>query len=132
MAPYAVSKAGVEAFGRALRVELAHHGASASVAYFGHIDTAMTRHTFADPLAERLEATMPRWLLKPIGPDVAAAAIVRGIARRAPRVIAPRRWHALSLLRGLLNPLLDRRFARHVELRAVVRDGDAPQLTTVS
>src|SRR3954454_23315417 len=33
--PYAISKAGVEQMGRALRAELAHHGASASVAYFG-------------------------------------------------------------------------------------------------
>ncbi len=33
--PYAVAKAGVESLGRALRVELAPHGASATVAYFG-------------------------------------------------------------------------------------------------
>jgi NAD(P)-dependent dehydrogenase (short-subunit alcohol dehydrogenase family) len=124
MAPYAVSKAGVEAFGRALRVELAHHGASASVAYFGYIDTAMTRDTIADPLAERLEATAPRWLLKPVGPDVAAAAIVRGIARRAPRIIAPRRWTPLSVLRGLVNPFIDRRAERDADIQAVVRDGD--------
>ena len=38
--PYAMSKAGVEQLGRALRVELAQHGAGASVAYFGFIDTA--------------------------------------------------------------------------------------------
>jgi NAD(P)-dependent dehydrogenase (short-subunit alcohol dehydrogenase family) len=37
---YAVAKAGVEQLGRALRVELAQHGASANVAYFGFIDTA--------------------------------------------------------------------------------------------
>src|SRR5689334_22752497 len=35
MAPYAMSKAGVEQFGRAVRGELVQHGASASVAYFG-------------------------------------------------------------------------------------------------
>ena len=39
--PYAMSKAAVEQLGRALRVELAQHGASASVAYFGFIDTEM-------------------------------------------------------------------------------------------
>ena len=37
--PYAVAKAGVESLGRALRVELAPHGASATVAYFGWVDT---------------------------------------------------------------------------------------------
>ena len=39
--PYAMSKAAVEQLGRALRVELVQHGASASVAYFGFIDTEM-------------------------------------------------------------------------------------------
>jgi NAD(P)-dependent dehydrogenase (short-subunit alcohol dehydrogenase family) len=33
LAPYAITKAGVEQFGRALRAELVQHGASASVAY---------------------------------------------------------------------------------------------------
>src|SRR5207245_7130108 len=39
MIPYAMAKAGVEQLGRALRVELIPHGANASVAYFGFIDT---------------------------------------------------------------------------------------------
>src|SRR3989440_11763705 len=38
---YAMSKAAVEQFGRALRAELAQHGASASVAYFGFTDTEL-------------------------------------------------------------------------------------------
>ncbi len=42
---YAMSKCGV-VFGRALRVELAQHGAGASVAYFGFIDTAMVQHRY--------------------------------------------------------------------------------------
>src|SRR6478609_2774589 len=49
--PYAMSKAAVEQFGRALRTELAQHGASASVAYFGFIDTELLRRAIdADPL----------------------------------------------------------------------------------
>lgn len=124
LAPYAVAKAGVEQFGRALRAELAHHGASASVAYFGHIDTSMTRDGFSDPLGERLKATFPQLLMRPVGPEAAAAAVVRGIERRAPRIIAPRRWVPLSVLRGLVNPLLDRRAERHPQIQAVVRDAD--------
>jgi len=124
MAPYAVSKAGVEQFGRALRTELAHTGASASVAYFGHIRTAMTRDAFLEPLGERLKAASPRWLMAPIGPEAAAAAIVGGIERRAARIIAPRRWAPLSTLRGLINPLLDRRAGRHAQIQALVRDAD--------
>ncbi len=125
LAPYAVAKAGVEQLGRALRAELARHGASAGVAYFGMIDTPMTQDGFGDDLGERFKATFPRWLLKPVGPDVAAAAVVRGIERRAARTIAPRRWVALSLLRGLLNPLLDRRAERNAAIQRVVADADA-------
>ena len=49
---YAMSKAGVEQLGRALRVELAQHGAGASVAYFGFIDTEMVHQGLdRDPVA---------------------------------------------------------------------------------
>ena len=48
---YAMSKAAVEQLGRALRVELAPHGASAGVGYFGFVDTAMVRGAFEDPIA---------------------------------------------------------------------------------
>ena len=54
-APYAMAKAGVEQLGRALRVELAQHGAGASVAYFGFIDTEMVHRSIdQDPLADLL------------------------------------------------------------------------------
>src|SRR6059058_2371164 len=60
-APYAMAKAGVEQLGRALRVELKPHGASASVAYFGYIDTEMVHQAIdADPLVDRMNATAPK------------------------------------------------------------------------
>ena len=40
---------------------------------------------------------------------VAGEAIVRGIERRQPRIIRPRRWTVMSVLRGILNPLSDAR-----------------------
>ena len=43
-APYAVSKAGVEQLGRALRTELAIHGATAGVLYPGWVQTHPPRH----------------------------------------------------------------------------------------
>jgi NAD(P)-dependent dehydrogenase (short-subunit alcohol dehydrogenase family) len=43
LSPYAVAKAGVEQLGRALRAELTPHGASATVAYFGFVDTRMVQ-----------------------------------------------------------------------------------------
>lgn len=120
-APYAMSKAAVEQLGRALRVELAPHGASASVAYFGFIDTAMVRQALdSDPLAEEMIAILPKPLRKRLQPQQAGAAVVRGIERRKPRIIIPRRWTALSVLRGVLNPLIDARLERHAGTQAVV------------
>ena len=119
-----MSKAGVEALGRALRVELAPHGASAGVAYFGFIDTDMVRDAFADPIAQRAEAAFPNWLTKRLTPDIAGATIVNGIERRAPRMIAPRWWGAWSALRGLVNPVFDRAALRDHEIAAAIREGE--------
>jgi NAD(P)-dependent dehydrogenase (short-subunit alcohol dehydrogenase family) len=119
--PYAISKAGVEQFGRALRVELAPHGASASVAYFGFIDTEMVHRAIdADPLTDSMQATFPRVLHKRLAPAVAGAAIVDGIEHRRPRIIRPRRWTVLSVLRGILNPLSDARMEREAALQGIV------------
>jgi NAD(P)-dependent dehydrogenase (short-subunit alcohol dehydrogenase family) len=124
---YAVSKAGVEQLGRALRVALAPHGASASVAYFGFIDTEMTRIFDTDPLLQRYQDIMPRVLMRRVPPATAGEAIARGIERRSPRIVAPRAWRAYSALRGILNPLLDARMERDERLLPLLRDGDRPQ-----
>src|SRR5947207_13926807 len=63
--PYAMSKAAVEQFGRALRVELVQHGASASVAYFGFSDTEMVKRALdGDDLADRMTQRLPKPLHK--------------------------------------------------------------------
>jgi NAD(P)-dependent dehydrogenase (short-subunit alcohol dehydrogenase family) len=123
--PYAVAKPGVEALGRALRVELAPHGASATVAYFGWVDTKMVQDAFDQPNGGRLSELAPAFLLKRITPDEAAAAFVRGIEERAPRVFAPKWWRYVSAFRGLINPLLDKRMERDAKTQALVRDLDA-------
>jgi NAD(P)-dependent dehydrogenase (short-subunit alcohol dehydrogenase family) len=133
--PYAMSKAGVEQLGRALRVELAQHGAGASVAYFGFIDTAMVHQALDDdPLGSRLKEAQPAWLMKRLQPAAAGKAIVAGIERRAPRIIRPRRWAAFSVLRGIVNPLLDRSMTRQAEIQDIAREldkrGDEEQTTT--
>ena len=133
--PYAMSKAGVEQLGRALRVELAQHGAGASVAYFGFIDTAMVHQALDDdPLGSRLKEAQPAWLMKRLQPAAAGKAIVAGIERRAPRIIRPRRWAAFSVLRGIVNPLLDRSMTRQAEIQDIAREldkrSDEEQTTT--
>lgn len=125
---YAMSKAAVEQFGRALRVELVQHGASASVAYFGFIDTEMVHRAMdADPVVDSMLATYPRLLRKRLQPVVAGEAIATGIERRAPRIIRPRRWVVMSMLRGILNPLIDIRMERDATVQAAARELDSRQ-----
>ena len=124
--PYAMAKAGVEQLGRALRVELVQHGASASVAYFGFIDTEMVHQAIdRDPLAPTMFENMPRVLRKRLQPSAAGEAIVRGIERRQPRIIRPRRWTALSVLRGIAGPLGDKQLERNAATQDVLRALDA-------
>jgi hypothetical protein len=56
---------------------------------------------------------------------VAGKGIVRGIERRQPRVIRPHRWTVLSVLRGIINPLMDRQMERDAELQAITRELDS-------
>src|SRR3954454_1413126 len=76
--PYAVAKAGVESLGRSLRTELTPLGASASVAYFGWVDTRMVQDAVARPHSERLQEGLPEWFSRRIPPSAAGAAIVAG------------------------------------------------------
>jgi NAD(P)-dependent dehydrogenase (short-subunit alcohol dehydrogenase family) len=124
---YATAKAGVEAMGRSLRAEIAPLGASATVAYFGFIDTKMVQDAFDDPIADRFADYLPNFATRRLPPSAAGAAIVRGVERRSPRVIAPTWWRAASVLRGIVNPLIDRRLERDPDLHEFLREADRPR-----
>jgi len=123
MANYAMAKAGAEAFANSLRQELAPQGTAVGCAYFGFIDTDMVHRTIdADPLADRMLATYPKALHKRLSPEAAGTAIATGIERRAARIVLPRRWASLSMLRGVLNPLVDERLRRDPKVQALLRE----------
>lgn len=118
-ASYAVSKAGVEQLGRAMRVELAQHGVTVGVAYFGFIGTDMVETAFARPSAALLRKAFPAFLTRPAPLGTATAALLRGIEHRSPRIITPG-WVRLALvLRGPLGGL-DRILAADRRVRAAV------------
>jgi NAD(P)-dependent dehydrogenase (short-subunit alcohol dehydrogenase family) len=123
-AAYAMSKAGVEQFGRALRAELAPHGATAGVLYPGWTNTPIIKPVFGGNAiaTEMLNRAYPRSLRTPISPERVAAATIRGIERRSAQIIVPRRWIPIAALRGILNPLFDRATERDPELRQLVLD----------
>jgi NAD(P)-dependent dehydrogenase (short-subunit alcohol dehydrogenase family) len=100
---YAASKAGVEAFGRALRIELDPTRVGVGIAYFGVIDTGMIHGTSASSGISDLLAVLPSFAAKPAPVRAAGAAIVSGIERRARRVYAP--WYARWML-DLRTPVL--------------------------
>src|SRR5215203_2141872 len=129
--PYAAAKSGVETLGRALRVELRPHGASASVAYFGWVDTKLVQDSFDQEDSDRIKELSPEWLLKRITPEEAGAGLVRGIEERAPRIFVPKWWRYVSALRGVVNPLLDKRMETDEKTRALVRDLDAESVDAV-
>jgi NAD(P)-dependent dehydrogenase (short-subunit alcohol dehydrogenase family) len=118
--PYAVSKAAVEQLGRALRVELAPHGAGVTVVYPGFADTKMVRDAFTDPVAAGFQELAPGFVMRRISPALVAERIVDGVERRAARVVVPR-WFALySALRGILNPLMEAGMVRDRRVRELV------------
>lgn len=125
-APYAMAKAGVEALGRALRVELAIHGAGATVAHFGFVDTVMVKEGFdEDPLGPALLEMLPAFMTRRITPAQAAEALVAGIEKRAPRVIAPSWWRLPYFLRGLLGPAVDWASTKDKRIAQALRDVEA-------
>ncbi len=122
MGPYTTAKAGVEAFSDALRIELAAHGAAVGCAYFGFLDTDLVKAGFALPSARRMSERLPGFLVNPAPLSTAIDAIERGVGGRSARVWAPRWVGPMLYLRGLLQPLTERRALSNMEeLRESVR-----------
>jgi NAD(P)-dependent dehydrogenase (short-subunit alcohol dehydrogenase family) len=105
---YSTAKAGVEALSDALRLETLPSGARVGCAYFGFIDTDLVRGGFAGPSSQAARSQMPGFIGKPAPLSKAIDAIEDGIERRAARVWAPRWLGPMLVLRGLVQPLIER------------------------
>jgi NAD(P)-dependent dehydrogenase (short-subunit alcohol dehydrogenase family) len=124
MGPYATAKAGVEALSDCLRQELALTGARVGCAYFGFIDTDLVRAGFEEPSAQVMRKEMPSFLTKTAPLPVAIDAIERGVERRKARVWAPRFVGPALALRGILQPLTERRAMKSKHLPEALRLAD--------
>jgi NAD(P)-dependent dehydrogenase (short-subunit alcohol dehydrogenase family) len=126
---YGVSKAGVEALGRALRIELAPTGTRVGVAYFAVIDTELVRDaTSQEPIARTRGVTsvpISGMVDRPVPVAAAARAIVRGIERRSSKVYAPWWVPVLLATRGFQGPI-EALLARSPALRDAVRTSPSP------
>jgi NAD(P)-dependent dehydrogenase (short-subunit alcohol dehydrogenase family) len=106
---YAASKAGLEALLDVLRQEVAHLGVDVGVAYFSWIDTDMVRGAEeAHPEFAQMRAELKGPLARTLPVGAAGEAIARGVAERAPRVVAPRWISAVRRARGLIPELVAR------------------------
>jgi NAD(P)-dependent dehydrogenase (short-subunit alcohol dehydrogenase family) len=112
---YSTAKAGVEALSDALRLETLPSGAHVGCAYFGFIDTDLVRGGFAGPSGQAARSQMPGFIGKPAPVAKAIDAIEDGIERRAARIWAPRWVGPMLLLRGLVQPIIDRGVLRDLK-----------------
>jgi NAD(P)-dependent dehydrogenase (short-subunit alcohol dehydrogenase family) len=131
MAAYTASKAGVEAFGDALRAELAPTGTKVGVAYFSFLDTDMVRRGFDRPSARRGREQMPGFgRVAPLSAGIDA--IERGIERRARFVYAPREVGPIIWLRSVVQPLVELGIRRNRGFEETLRlaEAEATELTT--
>lgn len=121
---YSSAKAAVENFAIGLGVELAPDGVDVGTTFFGFIDTALVREGLSSSGAQKLLGTLPGFIARPVGPERAAAAVVKGIERRARFISAPRFVRPVFALRGVLVAPLAARQRRDAKVAEAVRVAD--------
>ena len=118
MIAYNASKAGVEHFASALRLEVDHHGVGVGSAHMSWIDTPLVRDAKADlsSFREMLKA-LPAPLAKTIPVQRCVNAFVAGLEQRKRRVYVPR-WVALL---AWCKPLITTPFGERESLKQAPR-----------
>ena len=112
LSAYNASKAGVEHFANALRLEVKHEGVDVGSAHMSWVDTPMVRDAKADlGTFERTLASLPGPLSRTTSVESCAAAFVAGIEGRRRHVYVPGWVRALKQARNLLNSSVGERQA---------------------
>jgi NAD(P)-dependent dehydrogenase (short-subunit alcohol dehydrogenase family) len=103
LAAYSASKAGVEAFGNALRLEVAHKGVRVGTVHPSWIDTDLVRDQKAEsPSFRGMLDELPWPMGQTTSVDECVTAIVAGIERRKRKVFVPREVGIVSALRTVV------------------------------
>jgi NAD(P)-dependent dehydrogenase (short-subunit alcohol dehydrogenase family) len=132
MAAYCAAKAGVEHFGNALRLEVAHRGVAVGTAHPSWVDTDLVRDSVTD--LESFRRTLRR-IPGPLGRLTSvqdcAESFVDGIVRRRRRVYVPRAVGFVQQVRtvvlGPLGEAVLRRSARRLVPEMEAEFAAAPQ-----
>ncbi|MDQ7907873.1 SDR family oxidoreductase [Phytohabitans sp. ZYX-F-186] len=109
MAAYCASKAGVEQFGNAIRLELRHRGVAVGTAHMSFVDTDLVRDAQEDlPQFTETLGKLPWPFGSLISVEACARAFVDAIERRRRKVYVPRAVGVAQAVRSLmLSPLSD-------------------------
>ncbi|TFV65207.1 UNVERIFIED_ORG: SDR family oxidoreductase [Bacillus sp. AZ43] len=120
MSAYCASKAGVERFGDALRLEVAHRGVTVASAHPTWIDTDMVRDTEA---ALPTFATTRKQLPGPLGAytsvEACADALLENLETRGRRVFVPRSVGTVAALRQLVTGAISEKMMMKAAARRV-------------
>jgi NAD(P)-dependent dehydrogenase (short-subunit alcohol dehydrogenase family) len=123
MSAYCAAKAGLERFGDALRLEVAHRGVTVASAHPTWIDTDMVRDTEAAlPTFAETRAQLPGPLGAYTSVEDCAQALVENLETRRRRVFVPRSVGVVSALRQVITGALGEKLALRVAA------GRVPQL----
>lgn len=106
--PYVSSKAGVWALCDATRLEVRHHGVGVGSVHPTFFKTTMMDEVQADPAGSIVWGGNDKGLWKMITLDEVVSAIVAGIGRRAPMIVAPRANALFARIPGIIRPLIER------------------------
>jgi NAD(P)-dependent dehydrogenase (short-subunit alcohol dehydrogenase family) len=114
MAPYHASKAAVEHFANALRLELSHLGVDVGSAHMSWIDTALVQDCKADvPAFREMLSKLPRPLCHTTSVHTCGETLVKGIEGRKARINCPGWTGLFRWLRPVLStPVAEQRISR--------------------
>ncbi len=110
LAAYNASKAGVEHFANALRLEVKHQGVDVGVAHMSWIDTPLVQDARSDLTAfGAMVAALPFPMNRTTSVESCGKAFVKGIADRKRHVYVPGWVGAVAAARNLVNSRLGER-----------------------
>lgn len=130
MAAYNASKAGVEHFANALRLEVAHHGVDVGVAHMSWIDTPLVQDARKDLRAfDELISKLPPPLNRTTTVEACVTAFVKAIENRRRRVYVPGWVGLIRARRNLVSSAIgDRSTLKHVPRLLPMMDEEVRQL----
>jgi short-subunit dehydrogenase len=117
---YCAAKAGLERFGDALRLEVAHRGVTVASAHPAWIDTDLARDTEAAlPTFAQTRAQLPGPLGACTSVEACAEALVENLETRGRRVFVPGSVGVVSALRQVVTGVVGERLAMKISAARV-------------